>query len=37
MGRVRLTEYLWFSYGPPEGCIVYLWPVKGPYSSLYGL
>ena len=33
MGGTRLTEHLWFIYGPLEGCIVHLQPIRRPYSS----
>src|SRR6266567_1079690 len=33
MGGARLTEHLWFVYGPSEGRTVYLRPVGRPYGS----
>src|SRR6266700_1257396 len=33
MGGTRLTEHLWFIYGPSEGRMVHLRPVGRPHGS----
>jgi len=36
MGKTRQTEHLRLTYGPSEGRMVYLWPVKKLYGLFYG-